>query len=88
MQKYLVEFLGTLFFLYVILATGDAFAIGAALIIAILVGGSVSGGNFNPAVTLMMFSAGKISQKDVIPYIIAQVAGGLAAFQLFKRVKI
>ena len=88
MQKYLVEFLGTLFFLYVILATGDAFAIGAALAIVILIGGSISGGNFNPAVTLMMFSAGKLPQKDVMPYIVAQVAGGLAAYQLYTRVKV
>ena len=50
MNKFLVEFLGTLFFLYVILATGNALAIGAALAIAILVGGAISGGNFNPAV--------------------------------------
>jgi glycerol uptake facilitator-like aquaporin len=88
MQKYLVEFLGTLFFLYVILATGDAFAIGAALAVVILIGGSISGGNFNPAVTLMMFYAGKLPQKDVMPYIVAQVAGGLAAYQLYTRVKV
>ena len=66
MQKYLVEFLGTLFFLYVIMATGDAFAIGAALIIAIMIGGPISGGNFNPAVSVMMFNAGKLSKKDLI----------------------
>ena len=87
MQKYLVEFLGTLFFLYVIMATGDAFAIGAALAIAIMIGGPISGGNFNPAVSVMMFNAGKLSKKDLIPYIIAQVAGGLAAYQLYLRVK-
>jgi len=87
MQKYLVEFLGTLFFLYVIMATGDAFAIGAALIIAIMIGGPISGGNFNPAVSVMMFNAGKLPKKDLIPYIVAQVAGGLAAYQLYLRVK-
>jgi len=87
MQKYLVEFLGTLFFLYVIMATGDAFAIGAALAIAIMIGGPISGGNFNPAVSVMMFNAGKLSKKDLIPYIVAQVAGGLAAYQLYLRVK-
>jgi glycerol uptake facilitator-like aquaporin len=86
-NKVLVEFVGTLFFLYVILATGNAVAIGAALAIAILVGGKISGGMFNPAVTIMMAAAGKMSHKDVVPYIVAQVAGGLAAFQLFKRVK-
>ena len=46
MNKYLVEFLGTLFFLYVILATGNALAIGAALAVAIWVGGNISGGNY------------------------------------------
>jgi glycerol uptake facilitator-like aquaporin len=88
MNKILVEFLGTLFFLYVIIATGNALAIGAALAIAIMIGGKISGGNFNPAVTIMMAVAGKQSMKDVIPYILAQVAGGLAAFELYKRVKI
>jgi aquaporin Z len=87
MNKYLVEFVGTLFFLYVILATNNAIAIGIALAIAIMVGGSISGGMFNPAVTLMMAAAGKLSHKDVVPYIIAQIAGGLVALELFKRVK-
>lgn len=88
MNKYLVEFVGTLFFLYVIIATGNAFAIGAALTIAIMVGGKISGGHFNPAVTIMMTAAKKMSSKDTIPYILAQVAGGLAAFELYKRVKL
>jgi len=87
-NKYLVEFLGTLFFLYVILATGNAVAIGAALAIAILVGGAISGGNFNPAVSVMMVSAGKLPKNDLLPYILAQVAGGLAALELYKRVKL
>ena len=58
-NKYVVEFLGTLFFLYVIVATGNALAIGAALAIAIMVGGNISGGHFNPAVLVIMYSAGK-----------------------------
>ena len=78
MNKYLVEFLGTLFFLYVILATGNAMAIGAALALAILVGGPISGGNFNPA---------KLQNKELLPYILSQVAGGLAALELYKRVR-
>ena len=57
MNKYVVEFLGTLFFLYVILATGQALAIGLALTVAIMVGGKISGGNFNPAVSVMMAAA-------------------------------
>lgn len=88
MNKYLVEFVGTLFFLYVILATGNAIAIGIALAIAIMLGSKISGGFFNPAVTVMMAAAGKLATKDVVPYIVAQVAGGLAALELFKRVRI
>ena len=88
MNKYFVEFLGTLFFLYVILATGNALAIGAALTIAILLGGNISGGNYNPAVSIMMVAAGKLSKKDLLPYILSQVAGGLCALELYKRAKI
>tara|TARA_B110000008_G_C16438680_1_gene350910 strand:+ start:149 stop:415 length:267 start_codon:yes stop_codon:yes gene_type:complete len=88
MNKYVVEFLGTLFFLYVILAVGNPIAISLALYLAIVVGGKISGGHFNPAVSVMMMSLGKLSQKDVIPYIIAQVAGGLAAIQLSKYVRL
>ncbi len=88
MNKYLVEFLGTMFFLYVILATGSAIPIGLALAVAIMVGGNISGGNYNPAVSIMMVAAGKLPKSDLVPYIIAQVAGGLAALELFKRVKV
>ena len=88
MNKLLAEFLGTMFFLYVILATGDAVAIGLALMIVIFILGKVSGGNFNPAVSVMMAMAGKLSMKDLAPYIVAQVLGGLAALELYKRVKL
>jgi len=88
MNKLLAEFLGTMFFLYVILATGDAVAIGLALMIVIFLLGKVSGGNFNPAVSVMLAMAGKLSMKDLAPYIVAQVLGGLAALELYKRVKL
>jgi aquaporin Z len=87
-SKYLVEFLGTIFFLYVIIATGNAYAIGAALAIAILVGGKISGGNFNPAVTIMMVAAGKQPMSDLLPYVLSQVAGGLVALELHKYIKL
>jgi len=88
MNKYLVEFLGTMFFLYVILATGSAIPIGLALAVAIMVGGNISGGNYNPAVSIMMVAAGKLPKSDLVPYIVAQVSGGLAALELYKRVKV
>ena len=84
MNKYLVEFLGTAFFLYVILASGNAFVIATALVIAIMVGGKVSGGNYNPAVSIMMAAKGTLSKSDVLPYIVAQILGGLVALQLHK----
>ena len=85
MNAYLVEFIGTMFFLYVILATGNAVAIGAALAVAIIIGGPISGGMFNPAVTIMMVTAGKLDRGKAIPYIVAQVAGGLAALEIFRH---
>jgi aquaporin Z len=88
MNKYVAEFLGTLFFLYVILATGKPVPIGLALMAAIIVLGSFSGGNFNPAVSVMMTAAGKLPASDLLPYIVAQVAGGLVALELYKRVKL
>ena len=87
MNKLVAEFLGTMFFLYIILATGDAVAIGLALMAAIFIVGKSSGGHFNPAVSVAMAMAGKMNMKDLAPYILAQIAGGLAALELFKRVK-
>jgi glycerol uptake facilitator-like aquaporin len=85
LNKYLVEFVGTLFFVYIILALKTPIAIGAALTIAILVGGKISGGNFNPVVTLVMTMSGKARNKHLLPYILAQAAGGITALELYKR---
>jgi len=88
MQKYLVEFVGALFFMYVILATGNPLAIGAALALIILLATPISGGHINPMVTIAMASKGAIPTIDAIPYIIAQVFGGLTALEIYKRYKI
>lgn len=85
MEKYLVEFLGTLVFVYVILATGNPLAIGAALALVILLASDISGGHINPAVSIVMASAGKISTTELLPYIVAQVFGGLVALEIYKR---
>ena len=37
---------------------------------------------------VMMVAAGKLPKNDLIPYILAQIAGGLAALELYKRVKL
>ena len=86
MNKYLVEFLGTLFLVFVIYATGNYLAIGAALAIAIMLGGSISGGVFNPAVAIAQMYSGQLARSDLVPYIVAQVAGALAGYELFKLI--
>ena len=85
MQKYLAEFLGATFFIYVILATGNALAIGAALALVILLTSSISGGHINPAVSIAMAAAGKLEINELIPYILAQCFGGLVALEIYKR---
>ena len=84
MNKYLVEFLGTMFLMFVIFATAHWVAIGAALAIAVLLGGAISGGAFNPAVAIALMYAGRLARSDLTPYIVAQVAGALAGYELFK----
>jgi aquaporin Z len=87
MHKYLAEFLGTVLFLYVIIATKSPVPIAVSLLIAIMVFGPYSGGHFNPAVSVMMTATKKLSSSDLLPYVLAQVAGGLAALELHKRIK-
>ena len=86
MNKYLVEFLGTLFLMFVILATGNYLALGAALAVAILLPIYSLVGSFQIAVAIALMYAGKIPRSDLIPYIVAQIAGGLAGFELFKMI--
>ena len=88
-KKYLVEFIGTFFLVatigFTVLKPGDAgnlapLAIGSALMVMVFAGGHVSGGHYNPAVTLAVYLRGKCPAADVLPYMVAQVLGaGLAA---------
>jgi aquaporin Z len=83
----LAEFLGTFFFLSIILNSvflGDfaPIAIAIGLLAAIYFGGKVSGGHYNPAVSVMMFVKGKIAGDLAILYISAQVLGGLMALMV------
>jgi len=56
-----------------------AFTAGLVLMVLIFTFGPLSGAHFNPAVTIGLWFAGKFQKKKVIPYLIAQFAGGLAA---------
>ena len=86
MKAVLVEFIGTLLFLYVIIATDNSVAIGAVLSLLIYLGEPISGGNFNPAVTVMMVAAKKQQMSTALPYIMAQLAGGIVALEVYKRI--
>lgn len=85
MINYLVEFIGTFIFLSVILTSGEAIPIGVALAGVILFGGKISGGNFNPAVSLSMLLSNKLGTMDTMAYIAAQVAGAAAAVMFVKN---
>jgi len=84
MNKYLVEFLGTLIVSFVIFSTGNYLAIGATFAIIIFLGGPISGGMYNPAISIAMSIAGKLSTNDLIPYIISQIGGALGGYELFQ----
>lgn len=58
---------------------GVSLAFGLTVLTMAYAVGHISGGHFNPAVTLGLFAGGRISAKDVAPYIITQVIAAIAA---------
>lgn len=83
----LIEFIGTFLFLSVIVHTGSPLAIGAALSFLIYLGIDISGGHFNPAVTIMTLFNKGIALDTASGYIIAQIVGGLLAVTVFNYMK-
>lgn len=55
----------------------NTLATGAALVVLITVFGPVSGAHFNPAVTLTFLLRKEFDKKDIAPYILAQISGGI-----------
>ncbi len=100
-SKYLVEFIGTFFLVFTVGMTvintakpGDnsagamaPLAIGSVLMVMIFAGGHISGGHYNPAVTLAVFLRGKCPLIDVLVYWICQLAAAAAAAYLVLYVK-
>ena len=82
--KYFVELIGTFIFLSVILITGEAIPIAIALAAMIYWGGKISGGAFNPAVTLALYLNKKLNVVQLLGYMIAQFIGAVLAFYFFK----
>jgi aquaporin Z len=95
MNKYLVELIGTFFLVLTVGCTviapgaGDLapIAIGASLMVMIFAGGHISGGHYNPAVTLGVWMRGKCDTKDMVPYWVAQLVGALLAAVIVKYLK-
>ena len=58
---------------------GVSFAFGLTVLTMAYAVGHVSGGHFNPAVTLGLWAAGRCANKHVVPYVIAQVVGAILA---------
>jgi aquaporin Z len=95
MKKYIAELIGTFFLVLTIGCTvvGHAvgalapLAIGSTLMVMVFAGGHISGGHFNPAVTLGVWFRGKCKTKDVVPYMVFQVIGAVLAALVVKFLK-
>ena len=94
MRNYAAEFFGTFWLVFggcgsAIFAAGIpelgigyagvSLAFGLTVLTMAYAVGHISGGHFNPAVSFGLFAGGRFEAKELLPYIIAQVVGGLAA---------
>ncbi|XEM87304.1 MIP/aquaporin family protein [Rhodococcus sp. JVH1] len=90
--KYAVEAIGTFFLVFTVgtaAGSGSPFAplaIGAALMVMIYAGGHVSGGHYNPAVTLAVLVRHRIGLRDAAGYWVAQLAAGVLAAVVVREV--
>jgi aquaporin Z len=95
MKKYITEFIGAFFLVLTVGMTviapgaGDLapIAIGASLMIMIYAGGHISGGHYNPAVTMAAWVRGRCATKDVPFYWLAQVLGAVIAAAITLHLK-
>jgi aquaporin Z len=90
MKKYLVEFIGMFLFVLtvgmVVIDPGVGslapLAIGSVLMVLVYAGGHVSGGHYNPAVTLAVWLRGRCPTADVPAYWVSQILGAFVASQV------
>ncbi len=95
MNKYIMELIGTFFLaltigLTVIGGGGGVIpplAIGSVLMAMVFAGGHISGGHYNPAVTLAVWIRGRCETKDVVPYWAVQIIGAAAAAGVVKMLR-
>lgn len=86
MKRYVMEGVGTLFLTLAISLTGNPIAIGFMLMAMIFVGGHISGGHFNPAVSFALFLEKRLSSHDLMFYWLAQSIGACFALCLFMAI--
>ena len=92
MRKYVTEFIGTFGLVFtvgcaVLTRSGLApLAIGGVLTVLVYAGGHISGGHYNPAVSLAAYVRGRLSQPDLFRYWVAQLAAALIAAPLARFV--
>ena len=85
MRRYVTEFIGTFFLVLTVCcavltqAALAPLAIGAALMVMVFAGGHISGGHYNPAVSVAVFLRGRLSVMDLAAYVVAQQVAGAAA---------
>jgi aquaporin Z len=85
MKKYLTEFIGTFFLVLTIClsaGTGSPYAplaISSSLMVMVYMGGPISGAHYNPAVSLGLLLSRKLAGRELLPYLVAQFAGAIAA---------
>jgi aquaporin Z len=82
-NKLIAEFIGTLFLVTAALLGGGV-AAAATLCLCIYAMGHISGGHYNPAVSIGVFLRGRSSQRELIEYLVAQFAGALIAFVIWR----
>lgn len=88
-RKLVVEFIGTLIFVFAIgeaLVNAGPFAplaIGTTLMVMVFAGGHISGGHFNPAVSTAAMVRGWLPSSDFVPYLVAQALGAVVAALIF-----
>ena len=92
MRKYVTEFIGTFGLVFTVgcaVMSGSSLAplaIGAVLMVLVYAGGHISGGHYNPAVTLGVLLRGKMPSSDVLPYWAAQLVAAFFAAWLARFV--
>ena len=75
MNKYIIEFLGTLFLVLIIGLSQNPIAIGLGLAVLVYMGAHISGAHYNPAVSLSMLINKQIQLKEFSFYVASQLLG-------------